>query len=916
MLKNLFKPKWQSTNPHTRAQGVSQLNPALGDDLQIIEDLAKSDPAVEVRRAALHHCVNVEICLTAMAEENDANIREIAMSRTRQLLALKTNPTLDQNVALKHLEQINNAEVLAFVAREAELEALRQAAVDNCNDETTLCDVAIHDPVTRVRQKAADKISAYDPLTRVYKANKGKDAKVARIVKNKLDQISADQQAIVDHQAQLQEQLSRLEHLCKKDFSGRYQQALQVKHKWQQLGGTENAQLNKTFEELFTQIPEEKTTETPAAPSISQFHHELEDLVHQWQNGDTSAELMTSTQALLEKTQGQTLPSLEKTQRNYLRNWLPAGQALNNKAETIEKLASNSRSLEHVGELTKSLSSVKKLHGAINWPDNLGTPPLLEKLNQTKHHLEDKLDQLRAQEKQLIKQLGTTLDQLEKNTEDGHVKKAKSLRKQAENTLQKLPPKIANQYQAKIQRLTHALNDLNDWQGYATNPKKQALVEKMQALVNDKSDLETRAKKIKQLQQEWKQLGGGSQSSNELWEQFQAASDAAYAPCKEHYQHKADIRQENLEKRKNLCAELESFDAKAHFDNLGFKELDEIQQKAWAEWKSHTPVNRKDSDKIFERFQAALKPIREACKTRIDEGVKQRKAIIADTEAAKSLDNRQATEQAKQAQQAWKQCAAIPRNMDQKLWRDFRQHCDEIFQQRDELRQERKTELDQHKQSAETLLSEFKQQLASLSDEADIRKQLGDLQKAWHKLGPLPRSSSRDLEREFSDLTHQTQNKLRTLSFQTVMDAFNQQLQQAKQLTELEQQSLEGQWQTIEAGEENNQRQQAVTKAHQSQQAVSMNEALLEEHLRKVIDIEILAGVESPSEDQNLRMEQQVARLNETMGQQNTDHKLQEAIDLCQACFELPAFDPTTRSTHEQRLENAIRHLHDAEVNR
>ena len=85
--------------------------------------------------------------------------------------------------------------------------------------------------------------------------------------------------------------------------------------------------------------------------------------------------------------------------------------------------------------------------------------------------------------------------------------------------------------QGQLKAMTQQLEDMRDWQVFATAPKKEALVADMEALVDSEWRAELLADKIHDLQQQWKALTGG-RSDQALWERFQTAGDQAFEPCR------------------------------------------------------------------------------------------------------------------------------------------------------------------------------------------------------------------------------------------------------------------------------------------------------------------------------------------------------------------------------------------------
>lgn len=81
----------------------------------------------------------------------------------------------------------------------------------------------------------------------------------------------------------------------------------------------------------------------------------------------------------------------------------------------------------------------------------------------------------------------------------------------------------------------------------------------METLIESDLPLQERANRIKKVQREWKLLDAtDSVHSQQLWKRFKKASDAAYAPCDQHFAEQRQTRQDNLEKREQIFTALSS----------------------------------------------------------------------------------------------------------------------------------------------------------------------------------------------------------------------------------------------------------------------------------------------------------------------------------------------------------------------
>jgi hypothetical protein len=220
-----------------------------------------------------------------------------------------------------------------------------------------------------------------------------------------------------------------------------------------------------------------------------------------------------------------------------LRNYLSSVRRITQERETIVELGAL---LERADDATdEQRAQAKTLVAEINWPEDYPIPALLEPLlklaGKRKKPAEPRVDQ--EQQKALTTRLEAEIRQLEEALEAKQLKESKQLFKTAQQHFRDLDQRHAKPYQARMQLLTGQLRELSDWQGFATEPKQIALCEQMEYLAEQPMDPEAKAERIKELQNEWRDLGGSSDRS--LWSRFKAASDKAYEPCKAYFSAKS-----------------------------------------------------------------------------------------------------------------------------------------------------------------------------------------------------------------------------------------------------------------------------------------------------------------------------------------------------------------------------------------
>src|SRR5690606_14018333 len=98
--------------------------------------------------------------------------------------------------------------------------------------------------------------------------------------------------------------------------------------------------------------------------------------------------------------------------------------------------------------------------------------------------------------------------------------------------------------------------ELQDWKNFAATEKKKELIARMQALTEAQLAPPQKAKLIRGLQEDWKNLGHSSDNDS-LWTQFNEFAHKAFEPCKENFKERKAKMTVNLQERTRICEELE-----------------------------------------------------------------------------------------------------------------------------------------------------------------------------------------------------------------------------------------------------------------------------------------------------------------------------------------------------------------------
>jgi hypothetical protein len=481
----------------------------------------------------------------------------------------------------------------------------------------------------------------------------------------------------------------------------------------------------------------------------------------------------------------------------------------------------------------------------IHWP--LNDKPALY------HALLEHMQTLREQEVQSLQLLKQQVQQIEKNLHafeqalnQGQAKEAGKISQHLHQSLRHVSGTQAAALKRQYQDLNQRLHEMRDWAGFATMPKKEALVVAMRELIGLGIDPELLAEKIHALQEEWKTLSG-SGHDHDLWEQFHAAAEQAYEPCKEHFSEKAQLRERFIALRQALTHELNQYEENLDWSKADYKIVQKTLDAARDTFKTYGPVERVQHQRTQDNFNSVCDRIYAHLKAEYDRNLAAKEALVNNAAALAQSEQRQGiVEKVKALQNQWKEIGVTPRMIDQKLWQQFRQQCDAIFASLDQARQERQHEINNSVQQAQSLVE---QALTALAQQDAQRQERVKEANAFLHNQSLPKAVFAELTKKLQDASRNEQN-------------IRQQAQWQGLIARLQARHASGEiWQAAA--------QQLLPEHYQDEwfeQARNLNTQSSDNTQDLCILMEILRNKPTQTENQTRRMELQVQRLAEGLG--------------------------------------------------
>ncbi len=927
MFKSLFKPKWQSAKPQVRIQALQNLNSNDANDAHVIELMAKGDVESEVRLAAIKRIPQREKMITLIAQEKDNSVRHRAIEH---LLTTVAQTAAGIDPVFRNMLGSLDSQALASIIDQTKNATLGMLALEQLNDENVLEHYALNLPVAQMRQAAAQKLQSEDVLERVVKGSKGKDKSVWRICKDKLGAMRAEQQQEASIEQQIHDICQHIDTLARLPYDNLY--AARVEHlqkQWQRLQHHADNEAVHRFNRAFTlckatvdDIHNEQNRQQEEVARQREALHErmaaceqLEEAVKQLsfnsvlQPGDIPAlQALLNTQKIRwEEAASVVEPAADERKRfvrihGLLQRALDAVRQLGEREARIQQAASAALDVQEatMAALQEMKKSLDKALGNLQWPEELAWPESLKLHQQALAHFERLQTKARALEQDAINNIKGICNDLKQEIEQGHLKSAQRLLKDASHLVKHLPIKTASGYQKELRDLTVKVNELRDWQGFVSTPKKEELCQEMEALVGATIDPQALSNKIRRLQEEWRALGEADKGRNkELWDRFSAAAEKAYEPCKVYFDKLHDVRAKNLAERQRICEQLETYLTQYDWANANWKAVNEVYETAKNEWRQYTPVERKDGKQTQDRFNGLLDQLRGKLQDEFNRNRLKREKLIEQAEALAQQDDTTGTiDQAKTLQRQWREVGMVSRRDDARLWKRFRAACDQVFARRDQQRDAAQKEREQNVVHAEHLCDQIEQLAEShIDDVTSAQQEFVQLQQRFEALGYFPREQQDAIQKRYKAVCEHFKQGLTNAQVQLRRSTYQELWRRTGLCDELEDTLLasnqgdlfgaapEAEWNSDRdvppaAQSALQARYDAAIRALQAGQKPDA-QTLLDNasQLQDLcIRLEIAAGVDSPAEDQKRRMELQVSRL--SSGLQGRQHSVARGAEL------------------------------------
>jgi exonuclease SbcC len=767
MLRSLFfKPKWKHADPAVRCAALEKLNPSNPEHLDVIRLLLDDpDPQVRERAIALHPDDLLEF-ETRLQSESAPSVQAELRRRVLEFLLNTDSPEVRERIS----PQTDPALIEALLKRSPHA-SIRKLALEQVDQDALFEYVVIHDEELTLKIAALERVESESRVERIIKHFRSCHKELTRLAKERAQALIDARLGPIETERIARQITVQLDAALSQGYHPRLANDLeQIERQWESLAPPPLPELETHYRSLRLQLNEllvqhqlEETARIEREQALEENRERCVALLEELTNYLDRFELTPSSlkesdpdefetgwEALYSPSHNLIAPFLDPSVQSPLKKrWTSIQNRYTQQKAVIQRfpqllqeIQTTQQEIEQALKESRQLNEqrVNKLRDRVKQlapPEELAPLSDYDKLLQALKTLQDHLKLQKKRGESFAKELPQLLDQLDSEIAQGNLNTAQNQLKSVRKRLDFLPPKSLSNLRTRFSRQMAQVRELEDWQGYATHPKREQLCVEMESLIEADIPPEMRAKQIKALQDQWKELGKGVRETTQpLWKRFHQAADEAYEPCREYYAAQRKEREANLAQRETICEQIETQIAWLKENEPDWILLDQFIRQAYREWRECGPTHRRHTKEVGKRFISGINALKAVLNRWHQENRAKKERLIKEAEELlNEEDTRLSTRLAKEIQQAWREVGSAGYRTDRALWRAFRKVSDQIFDRREHDVEAHQAKIAEATAKQIALFDQFEKALAQeLTSQSELEEALVGFETAWKTL--------------------------------------------------------------------------------------------------------------------------------------------------------------------------------------
>ncbi|MAD88366.1 MAG: hypothetical protein CMK64_01575 [Pseudoalteromonas sp.] len=758
IFKHLFTPKWKHPKTEVRLQALNKLE--QDKDADVLKTMALEDNSTEIRQKALNKLNSLS--LWWQAYKQDQALKDLAEQHISSAV-LNGKSELDSTIRQEYVDRYASKRVLEKLALsesslEVRVKLLKRLA------QPKLIEQSFKQDDEKLQLLLLPLVEQYGLQKQLLKSAKG-EAKAA--LEHALEQQKLAKEKPAEVLTQVKMILAKLNALRdKQDYKEVNNQFEILTEQWQGLelswldeeAVKENEQkysviearisshltgLKAEFEAIEKAEQAKREKQAFLADVETQLNLAEQALVNALEQLDVSkqAELDTQLSQLHNKITSSaygevfvkhldTLADLE-SQLKQLPELVIANQA----AQTALDALANVMPSTELSELDNTLNAQKSAYntakGIIEQLPNTLKKAAKAKLSALSKQFKSAMaEQLDAQQNEL-KQARRKAKDVQRLVEQGRSKVAFGVFKGFTEHFERLTAANQAQLEPLREQISAQLDDIRDWQKYASAPKRVELLTALDSHIEN-CDLapKQRAELVKKLRAQWHELGRVDTDEEKLQaKQFDEKLELLFAPCRAFFAEQEQQREKAKQAREALIAQMsELATTDTSVNEFNWREYESQFNKLNKQWRAAGSVDSDVYKSLNNAFKTQAKLIGDAIRAQHEHNAQLKQGLV-DTAAEQitAEDLAQACDVLKSLQKQWQTIGFAGNKKENQLWQAFREHNDAVFARRSAEFESQKAEKDALSSEQQQQFDEIKSQLSENSNEVEIKKMISEL---------------------------------------------------------------------------------------------------------------------------------------------------------------------------------------------
>jgi len=748
IFSTFFKAKWQNKDSNIRIAAINdELQINNPEQRDILQRLLEQDENELVRRAALLKLNSFFVWLETSKNNNNKRIREFSLKQIQKILTDQHDIKLSMKEKLEYIAQLKSNAGLESWLQESQAAELIIALYEKIEKPQLIQSLFI--------QKQQEQVQVYflnliDQVSTLEKLSKHAcNEKISLLMTEKLTSLVALAEKPKKLTKQIQLLLSKLLALSDvSDYEVMIAKKAMLEEEWQSAVVSFDclsSQQQDTFKDKYQNIVSQLDKIFAVKAETYQQHLIEKKLTHE---KNVASDSFSETIKTLSHSLATAIFENSDIDEDYFK------KKLNNlKSDVINSiLNSNEKShfeklidfqLKRLTQLPVIAQSVTEATHLISKISQLALPATIAELNERHPVYKDWLSQWKVVEKQafgvlpdsivnaykeieqlwskglsdLLSQQKLLFIQCQKKLQDvksliarGKYNAAFGVFKRVESLYSPLSQNQQQRLQRDYENISKKISELSDWEHYIATPRKASLLEEVQELVTSPLDNPNeQAAKVKQYRKTWNSLGHADDDvEKSLNDEFNLACEKAFAPCRQYYAEQEKLREQHFKNRLEIVDNAKSLALLLNNEVNDWKSIDAQLNKLQQKWQDAGEVDREKYKNLQQQLNEILAPVKVAIKKFHDDNTTGKRLLIEKAnEALVKEDVFAAIQEVKILQSKWRGIGYSGPRQENKLWQEFRIINDALFKKRDDVKKSEDA-------NQLVILQGFEQQLAQL----------------------------------------------------------------------------------------------------------------------------------------------------------------------------------------------------------